>query len=155
MAKKGIIKGFFGTLINVRKWADFDEIASVARFIANSFSDVCKPKSTQADSRMDGVKTFDEMVQRLQWSEEDITKRTKYFLYQFVTYALCAVALFCYSTYLLLYGHMFLATLASFILTVLMCAYAFREHFFYMQMRQRRLRCHFKDWLNYVFKRAK
>lgn len=154
--KKGVIKGFFGSLVDVRKWTDFDDIKSNARFIASSYRDLL-PKKNQ-DGAGEGSKvaqTFDETVRLLQWSEEDIKEKTKYFFRYFIIYLISAIGLFFYTVYLLNVSNKTLAIFASLILAMVMLVYAWREHFWYMQMRQRKLGCTLSDWVSFVFKRAK
>ena len=146
MAK--VVRSFFGSLVNVKKWSSYDDIVDNAKFVAKSFKDLYKPKKEV------GIKdaSFDELVKRLQLSEEDIKQRSKYFLYYFLVYFFSAVCLFGYLSYLIMVNGRLLSILVTLILAVLMLVYALREHFWYMQLKKRKVGCTFKDWFAFIFK---
>lgn len=151
MAKKGIIKGFFGSILNVRKLSSYDEVKSVATSITRSVKDLYNTDRSDVVR----VESFSSAMQRLQLTEGDIKKRTNYFLYYFLVYFLMAIALLTYAVYLMIIGGAILAVMASLVLTVLMLVYSFREHFWYMQMKKRKIGCTVKEWIAFILGRTK
>ncbi len=69
-------------------------------------------------------------------------------------YFAIAVGLFVY-TIVLLSSYVFLGSLVSLILVVVALALAYREHFWFTQMKHRRLGLKFQDWLDYTFRGKK
>lgn len=98
--------------------------------------------------------TFDEAVQRLNLSEENIVAKTKSFFITAIVFVIIAVALFIYALDLLFSGHI-LATIIDLILVVLALSLALRDHFWHTQMKQRRLGLTLREWFNYTFKGVK
>ncbi len=93
--------------------------------------------------------TFQEAITRLDMSEDMIIQRKKSFLKTALFFMGIAVILFIYTVYLLFSG-LFLGTFISGILVVIALALAFRDHFWYTQMTQRRLGLSFKEWVDYT-----
>ena len=151
MAKRGVVRGFFGSLVNVKKWSNFDEVAASARFVTKSVKDLCQPQKGSSMSSS----SFAEMMQKLNLTEDDIKKRMKYFLYYFVVYFFSALCLFFYMGYLIATSGRILSVLVTMILGLLMTVYAVREHFWYMQLKTRKLGCSFRDWLAFLLWRTK
>lgn len=149
--KKGVIKRFFSPLVDVRKWSDFDDVVDNAKFVTRSVKDLCNP---QQEVNMQAA-NFEELKQRLHLTEEDIKKRTKYFLYYSLVYFFSALCLFFYMGYLIAVSGRILSVLATMILAVLMLVYAVREHLWYVQLKKRKLGCGFKDWIAFLLGRAK
>ena len=89
--------------------------------------------------------TFEEAVARFNLSEADILQRQKAFGRLAAFYLFIAVCLGIYTGYLY-YKSAFLSMLMTLVLILLACSFAFKEHFWYAQMCQRRLGLTFKDW---------
>lgn len=151
MAKKGVVRGFFGSLINIRKWSSYDAVKDNATLLTRTVKDLYRPERNGAAK----VESFAAAAQRLQLSESDIKKRMHYFLYYAVIYLLVAISLLAYTIYLTMVSTAVLAILGCFVLTILMLVYSFREHFWYMQMKKRKLGCTVKEWVAFVLRRTK
>lgn len=147
--KKGFIRGFFGSIFNIREGVGYDQIASYGSMIKDSAKDVfTRPKMP------DKIETFDEFAKRLNLSDEEIEKRAKWLLYYMITYIIISLSLFGYFIYLLIKtGSSFLAILVSFALAFAMLTNAFKESFWYMQMKKRKLGCTMKEWVDFVLNR--
>lgn len=95
--------------------------------------------------------SFEQCKAHFNLTEADIQLKMKNML-QIVQYCLIlSVACFAYAIYLLVTAKI-LAAFVTITLMGVMLSYAFREHFNYFQMKQRRLGCTFKQWFNYVLK---
>ncbi len=70
----------------------------------------------------------------------------------FYLFVVCCLGM--YAIYLW-YQHAFLAILMTAILMLVATSFAFKEHFWYMQMRQRRLGLTLKEWFLLTIGRAK
>jgi intracellular multiplication protein IcmV len=146
MAKKGVIRTFFGSLTNVREFVNFNELKNDARVIKTAITDVFKP----ADTRQKIDETFEEAMQRLNLTENDIQKQAKFFLYYSVFYMAFALAFIIYAVYLFLLLKI-LASVTTLVLGIFLATYALKENFMYMQIKKRKLNCTFKDWFSFIF----
>jgi len=146
--KKAGKRGFFRTVFNfnVRRWVAADEVANNTKTVVNAYRDILtKPEIQHRE-------TFENAVQRLGFTEEKLQSQRKNFLYFSLFYAVLGVGLAIYSFYLFMNHGLFLAFFVSFVLFILMFCYAFKEHFWYMQISKRKLGCTFGEWFNFTFR---
>jgi hypothetical protein len=145
--KKGFIKRSFGSMFNVTRWIAWGEIAGSTKIIwgiaRNTLITDRSPKDAISE-------TFEEAVQRLALTKEDIKQRQKTFLHNSIAFLIIGVLLFAYAIYLLVNSYL-LATFISLLLTTLVLVYAYREHFWYTQMKYRKLGLNFKIWWRLLF----
>lgn len=146
MAKKGIVRTFFGSLTNVREFVNFNEFKNDARVLKTAITDVFKP----ADTRQKIDETFEEAMQRLNLTESDIQKQAKFFLYYSIFYATFALAFVIYAIYLFFLIKI-IASVTTLVLGIFLATYALKENFMYMQIKKRKLNCKFKDWFSFTF----
>lgn len=147
MGLRSFIKNTAKTNTNVKGWASWGEIKQNAQ-VVGTFMDTFKKRNQTAQPE-----TFEEAVKRLSLSEQDINARMKSY---FRVAALCAILGFAalgWTFYLLLFRAMFLSSLVGLGLAGLMFTYAFREHFYYFQMKNRRLNCTVKEWFSSLLHR--
>ncbi|MCL5261663.1 MAG: type IVB secretion system protein IcmV [Gammaproteobacteria bacterium] len=141
-------RGFFKSFVDVRRWVFYDEIINNAKIIVNLGKSVLlldkKPTTTE---------TFAEAVERFQLSENDLVLKEKHFFQFTLSYLIIGFLLLCYATYLLLFVDALMVGSAVIIMALLMFVYAYREHFWFMQIRKRKLGCSFKEWVRFVTKR--
>ncbi len=93
------------------------------------------------------VETFEEAMQRLDLTEEDLIERQKEFTrlcYFFLALAMVVVA---YALYAAFTGTM-MSSLISFCLALYALTQAFRFHFWLFQIKNRKLGCSIKEWMN-------
>lgn len=145
--KKGFVKRSFGAMFNVSRWIAWGSIVGSTKIIWGIARDVFagSQKSKEVISE-----TFEEAVQRLALTEEDIKQRQKTFLRNAIAFFIISLLLFAYTIYLLLSFYL-LATLVNLLLTTLVLVYAYREHFWYTQMKYRKLGLNFKMWWRLLF----
>lgn len=98
--------------------------------------------------------TFEEAIARYNLTEEDIASRKKNLLVSSLFYAGIAVALFCYTLYLLFSG-VLLGSFIGLVLTAMALGLGFRDHFWYTQIKQRRLGLSVREWFDYSFRGKK
>lgn len=125
-------KGWFG-------WEQIKEGGSTVQEIIRKLFVPSQPKIEES---------FEEALERLQLTEEDIQQRKKMFGYFCLFFFISACCLLAYALYLLLTGSV-AAGLASIGLSALLLGQAFRYHFWLFQIRSRRLGCSFGEWFWY------
>ena len=135
-------------LVNFPRWMGLDEIKSTGKNIGDLAKDVFTIKEAEHDD------TFERAAARLDLKDEEIQKRAKSFLQLATIYVLFGVALFAYAIYLGFWKFYILPTFMTFMLSALSFAFAYREHFWYFQMKTKKLGQTYKDWFAFVFKGA-
>lgn len=146
----GRIGGIFIPFRNIKKLVGWNQFKESTQNIGESAVNIFNIKK-----KTEVVKeTYEQAVKRLNLSQEDIEKRKGNFFKTAILYLVIAAILFVYALNLLFSG-MFLATLIALVLIVMAVALAYREHFWYTQMKQQRLGLSFKEWFGYTFKRSK
>jgi intracellular multiplication protein IcmV len=145
--KRVIKRGFFSGL-NPLQWIGYEQIANNGRTIKNMVDNIIQPNANQ---EFTAAKSFEECMQHYQLTEEGLKKRMKNSLRVAQVCLTTSILMIAYWIYLFIHG-LPLAAVVCIVLTLLLWAYAFREHFNYFQMKQRRLGCTFKEWFAAIFK---
>jgi intracellular multiplication protein IcmV len=140
-----IVKPF----VNFPKWLDTKGLKKNNETLYGFAKDIAKP-----ELRPVSQESFDEAMVRLQLTEQDVATRRAFFLRMAIFYAVFAVAVFSYGIYLFFsLGDVFPLIMALAV-TAAALALWFKHHFWYIQMKQRRLGLTFDDWLKCTFKRG-
>lgn len=125
--------------VNFPSWMGWKQISTTGSTIKDTAKDLLRtPKAKREE-------TFAQAIERLHLTEADIQARMRTFKQLIIFYALIALGLFIYTIYLLIGSHV-AAALLSFVLTFLALAFTFRQHFWYFQMKHRKLGCTIKEW---------
>ena len=130
---------------NLRKWSDIDRIQAdslgLLGFIKRLFQ--AKPKTR--------VESFEQAMARMNLTEQTIGER-KTALFRLTCMMLFFAGLaFMYCIYSLV-NHAYLASIMTFMITLVALTLAFRYHFWYFQMARRKLGASIQDWLAYILK---
>ena len=137
VVKKSVTSG-----LNVKEWVGYSQLKENTSILGRLFKGVFKRPKSEAI-----VESFDEAVQRLDLSEDDLKQRMKTAKQVVLFCGSAAVLIFFYMFYIFSQGQ-FLSGLICLMLTVLMSLYTIREHFNLYQMRQRRLGCSFEEYVS-------
>src|SRR5258708_4400940 len=127
--KKGLFSGF-----SVTRWVGLDNIKDNGRVIAHLAKSLFKKSENQSVS----TETFEQLMQKMQWSEKDLKQGIKQGFYLVLFCLACSVAIFCYMLYLVHLGQI-LPSFVCFILSLLLLAHAFREHITLFRLKKRKL----------------
>lgn len=95
--------------------------------------------------------TFEEAVARLNLTEEAISTRKRDLLRAALFYVFLAAVIFVYALYLLFILKLVLGAAVAFMLVAVTLTLAFKQHFWYIQMKYRRLGFTFNEWVNATF----
>ncbi|MCL5975534.1 MAG: type IVB secretion system protein IcmV [Gammaproteobacteria bacterium] len=90
--------------------------------------------------------TFEEAMARLNLTEDDVVKIQRNYLIYAVLFVCLGAALFLFSLYLLFHHASFYGWLLALVSAGLCGAQAFRFHFWYFQIKFRKLGCTFEEW---------
>lgn len=126
---------------SVGTWFNADEVKKSSFFVKDSFRRlfiIQKPTHNE---------NFNTAIERLNLSEEDVIERQKNFHRLAGLMFLFAFICLIYTIYLL-YSAYFDGGALALIVTLLCFASACRYHFWYFQVKNRKLGCTLKEWLN-------
>lgn len=141
MGFRSFVKKTAKTNTNVKGWSGWHAIKANANVVKNMAADFKYDAKPAIDTQM----TFEAAIKKYGLSEKDIAHQMKSnLLIAYFAGALSLIGLI-WALYLLI-NAMFFSSLMGFSLSVLMFAYAFRSHFFYYQLKQKRLNCTVKEW---------
>ncbi len=150
MSKKGIVKKSVSSLFNVRRWVAWDDIVGFGKMIVFLFKGVTKlPRKGAAQDE-----TFDQVVNRLGLTEQDIKQNMQIRLRAVLIYLALALGLIIYMVYMMINSH-WLAGIFCILLIMLSLAYAFRDHVWYTEMKHRKFHCTVKEWIRFTLKDLK
>lgn len=136
-------KGFFRSMVDFPTWMNVKGLRESGDTIAKTF------KSLQEVKISDRRETFEEAMSRLRLTEKDIQTRMHQCYIAGWIYFSCAALLFLYGLYLLIFST-FSGFLIAWLLSVLAGVYAYREGFWYLQMKKKKLGCTFSEFVNFI-----
>lgn len=143
----GVLKStgkILGVFINVRvdKWIGLSDHIQNTKYIAGRAKELFSPEEANR------TETFEDAMQRLNVSEEQLDSTDKYFTFLLRMYVFIALLILAYSFYQMIIVKSVLSTIMTFSLVLYALANSFRYHFWRFQIRYRKLGCSFRDWLN-------
>lgn len=132
---------FITRIFNIRAWSDYDRTKAntvyVGRSIKNLF--ILRPPGQE--------ESFEQAQKRLGLSEQDLLEKQKALLRLSIIMCVGALALCVYA----LYNFYTLNLKSGFISLVVMSialVLAFRYHFWFFQIKQRKLGCSIQEWIH-------
>lgn len=128
------------SIFNLRAWIDFDRLKSFTTYLVNGFKKMFVPQKLTGPGE-----SFEDAMSRLNISEKDLQDK-KTALYR-LSLLMCVAALFifAYAIYHLVYGG-YRAVIISLVVMLIALVLAFRYHFWYFQIKERRLGCTMQEW---------
>ncbi|OGT32986.1 MAG: hypothetical protein A3C44_06540 [Gammaproteobacteria bacterium RIFCSPHIGHO2_02_FULL_39_13] len=148
----GILNYFKHTIkdnTNVKGWTSWDSVKTGGKTVKDIISDM-KPAEQDSAKKM----TFDEAIKKYELTEQDLARQMRTHLLVSMMCFLLGIGAMGWTFYLL-FQVMILSGFMSLSLSFLMLAYAFREHFYYFEIKQRRLDCTTKEWALHFFSKSK
>jgi intracellular multiplication protein IcmV len=144
MALKDIFKVSGKTFFNPAGWLGYNQVKNNTNIIWSILQDLIVP--AQAKHK----ETFAEAMKRLNLDEQEITDRKEtYFNYVLFFIAMASV-LIIYSFYLLIVHRTFSGFALGLVSSALFGVQAFKYHFWYTQIKLRRLGLTYHDWLKTI-----
>lgn len=127
------------SILNVRSWFDWVRLKSFTLYLANGFKRLFVPQQAiKAES-------FKEAANKLDISDENLLAKQKALFRLSMIMVGAAGLILVYMGYQLFYGS-FKAAMVSLVVTLIALALAFRYHFWYFQIKHRKLGCTFNEW---------
>lgn len=143
MARKARRLGLFRQMVNVSGWMNLKGLRDTSENIVETFKDI---KNVRIPPKQE---TFEEAMQRLALDENAIKNRMRQCFYAAWLYFTIALLLLIYAGYLLI-SHRFFGTMVALILATITITLAYREGFWYFQMKVRKLGCTFVEFIAFI-----
>lgn len=140
MAILDIFKVSFRTFFNPKAWIGTTNIRATTGIIWGI------TKSLFIPPKPERTETFDQAMERLDLNKEDVLKKQNTFLSYSTLFVILAGFSFATSFFLAMQYHSFYGWLFSILMTMLFLSQAFRYHFWYFQIKHRKLGCTFQEW---------
>lgn len=128
------------SILNVRKWSDYDRLKSFTLYLGEGFRKMFIPQGARKKKV-----SFHEAVARMKLTEKDLKIKKRALLRLSILMCIMAIGIMAYSGYHFYYGF-YKAALVSIVISMLGFVLAFRYHFWYFQIRERKLGCSFMEW---------
>lgn len=142
------IVGLFNTIFNVRVWFDWERIKAFTLYLVEGFKKFFVPQQRKAGE------TFEAAKKRLKLTEKDLLARQTGLLRLSILMVVFAILTFGYSVYLFTEGgHK--GGIVGLVLMLIALVLAFRYHFWYFQIKERKLGCTIQEWFNHGLKGGK
>lgn len=139
MKKKSRIVRLVTRIINVRRWFDWERMKAFTLYLGNGFIRLFVPQK-----KVEG-ESFNDAVRLLNLSDESILIKQKSLFRLSIIMVLAALLILGYAGYQLFFGSI-KAFIVSLIVTLIALVLAFRYHFWYYQIKNRKLGCTFNEW---------
>lgn len=118
---------------------DWERVKAGGQFIETGVKKIFVPSPSRP------VETFEEAQARMKLTDADLAARCRSLYRMSIAMACLSGALFIYVFYHIFYGSLHAAFL-TFALTLLAAALSFRYHFWYFQIKSRKLGCTLHEW---------
>ncbi len=135
------LAALFSRVFHFRFWLDVDRVKKFTQYIIDLFQRLFVPSPKAPEE------SFDDALKRLNITPEQLFKRQRMLFRMSILMLVCAVLLFFYGLYEWFYGGI-LGVLLTVVVIFIALTLAFRYHFWYFQMKERKLGCSWKTWLN-------
>jgi intracellular multiplication protein IcmV len=130
-----VLKQFF----NLRVWFDYDRTRTFLIYVVNGLVRLLRLQPKPASQ------SFDVVLKELKLAPEDLKNKQRALLRLCVFMLALASAAFAYALYLLLFGA-FKAAFVCVAIILLALVLSFRYHFWYFQIKERKLGCTIREW---------
>ena len=138
---QGRVKSLFNRVFKIQCWSDANRVKGFFYYVFGMFQRlfVMRPKPAEEE--------FSKAQARLNLTDDMLLKKQQSLFKVSVLMAVFGLGMLFYTVYQCFYGS-FVAVALSLIVSLLGWAFAFRYHFWYFQMREKKLGCSFSEWLN-------
>lgn len=136
------VKNAGGYIVNLKitKWAGLDQIKDSTKGVVNLGQKLFI--SEQANY----TETFEEALQRLNITEEQLNARKKEFTRLMIIYLIISLIIFSYSIYVVAVYKNFMGFMMGFAITLYSLTYVFKYHFWIYQIKNKKLGCTLREW---------
>lgn len=130
------------SIFNVREWMDYDRLKSFSKFLSQGAKTMFVPQSSEKKEK---TISFAAMAKQMNLTDDMLKARSQalYRLSLLMCFLATCIAIYC--AYHIFLGNI-AAAILSFIVMLIALSLACRYHFWYFQIKKRKLGCTFKEW---------
>lgn len=143
-SKRRGFKGYLAKNFNFGEWLGKDFLIAGYENIVSTYRALTRPKKVEVKE------TFAEAIVRLNLSEKDLREQQSYFRITASIYASFIILGLGYAIWLYFFDNNLLSACMAVIYSTLMFSLFFRESFWYMQIKKRKLGHTLGDWLQFI-----
>lgn len=131
-----------GHVVDLRfdRWLDLASLGNTATYVWKQVKYLFSAKT------LERPETFEEAVTRLDLAPEALAQQSQAFKFLAVFFLSSGIALLIYAIFTLLIGN-WMGACISFALALYAASLAFRFHFWYFQITQKKLGCNIREWI--------
>lgn len=126
-------------ILNVRSWVDWDRMKLFTRYLIDGFKKFFVPQKREKGE------SFEAATKRLKLNESELVARQAGLLRLSILMVVIAFLLLAYSVYLFLIGG-YRGGVVGIVVMLIALVLAFRYHFWYFQIKERKLGCTIQEW---------
>ena len=143
MIKKifGGIGRVFKPFVNVPLWIGWKSLKEDNKKLSKLAKEIFLPRQTPFQPE-----TFEEAIIRLNLNEATLATRQQYFKKTALIYLLVSAGVLAYAIYLLLVMGSLIGFLMTSVMMLVSLALSFKQHFWYIQIREKQLGLTFGEW---------
>ena len=130
----------FSRVFQFRYWLDVERVKGFTQYILGALKKLFVPQPQKASE------SFEAAQARLSLTDEQLATRQQSLFRVSLLMLVLAGLLFCYAVYQFLFGSM-LGVLLTGVVILIALTLAFRYHFWFFQMKEKKLGCSWKIWL--------
>jgi intracellular multiplication protein IcmV len=142
------MKNFLGKIFKIKEWADWNRNVTAFQYIKDSINRFFGFENFKADK----AKNFQAMLKRYNLTDEQLQIQSKSFLVIAIIFLLFSITLWIYIVFQFLKGD-YAISFVILCISFIPAALAFRYHFYYTLIKNRRLDCTLKDWVSLNIKK--
>ena len=143
MALKDVFKVSRKTFIDPAAWFGYGTVKGITQTLWGLVRGLFV---TAEPTAVAPTETYAEALQRLNLTDETAQANAKNYFIFALFFAALSFGVLVYGLYLLLFHRSFLGFLLALAVTALLSAQAFQLHFWYFQVKHRKLGCTFDEW---------
>ncbi|MFC3909586.1 type IVB secretion system protein IcmV [Legionella dresdenensis] len=128
-------------IFDFRRWIDYERIRAFSLYLLGGFKKMFIPSPQNKGN----AQSFEQAAAAQKLTEEDITARQAGLYRLAILMILMAILVFGYTVFQLI-NENYKATLISMIVGFIALVLAFRYHFWYFQLKKRKLGCSLREW---------
>jgi len=136
------IVGVLKRVFNVRQWSDYDRLKAFTQYLGTGIKKMFIPHQ---ETLKDSKNTFTQMSLKMNLTEQDLLARSNGLYRLSILMCILALGILGYGGYQVYQGH-YKSFLISMVVSLIGLVLAFRYHFWYFQIKERKLGCTFKEW---------
>lgn len=126
-------------IIDVRGWFDWDRMKAFTQYLVSGIGQLFVPQKAKV------VEPFEEAKARMNLTDSELLARQKGLFRLSIIMVVFAILLFVYAVTLLVEGSI-RGFILGLVVTTIALILAFRYHFWYFQIKERKLGCTIQEW---------